>query len=50
MKRKQFVVIGLGKFGSSVARTLYALDNDVLGVDSKHITHAVQADAADENS
>jgi len=59
MKRKQFVVIGLGRFGSSVARTLYALDNDVLGVDtdeekvqniSESVTHAVQVDATDENS
>lgn len=59
MKRKQYVVIGLGRFGTSVAKTLYALDNDVLGVDtdeekvqniSENITHAVQVDATDENS
>ena len=59
MKKKQYVVIGLGRFGSSVAKTLYALDNDVLGVDtdeekvqniSENITHAVQVDATDENS
>ncbi|ADL08155.1 potassium channel family protein [Thermosediminibacter oceani] len=56
---KQFVVIGLGRFGSSVARTLYKLGYDVLGIDSNEeivqsladsITHAVQADATDENT
>lgn len=59
MSKKQFVVIGLGRFGSSLAKTLYALENDVLGVDidedvvqdiSESITHSVQADATDENS
>ncbi|KYO65228.1 potassium channel family protein [Thermovenabulum gondwanense] len=56
---KQFVVIGLGRFGSSVAKTLYKLGYDVLGIDSSEeivqsmadsITHAVQADATDENT
>ncbi|MDD3839557.1 MAG: TrkA family potassium uptake protein [Clostridia bacterium] len=56
---KQFVVIGLGRFGSSVARTLYALGHDVLAIDkdeeliqdiSDSVTHAVQADATDENA
>lgn len=56
---KQFVVIGLGRFGSSVARTLYKLGYDVLGIDineeivqslADSITHAVQADATDENT
>lgn len=59
MKKKQFVVIGLGRFGSSVAKTLYALGNDVLAIDSDEITvqeisdsvtHAVQLDATDENA
>ncbi len=59
MRKKQFVVIGLGRFGSSVARTLYELDNEVLGVDtddekvqniSESITHSIQVDATDENS
>ncbi|HBM75985.1 MAG TPA: potassium transporter Trk [Clostridiaceae bacterium] len=58
MSSKQFVVIGLGRFGSSVARTLYALGNDVLAIDiseaavqeiSDSVTHAVQADGTDEN-
>ncbi len=56
---KQFVVIGLGRFGSSVARNLYALGHDVLAIDkdeeliqdiSDSVTHAVQADATDENA
>ena len=29
MANKQFVIIGLGIFGSSMARTLYSLGNDV---------------------
>ncbi len=56
---KQFVVIGLGRFGASIASTLYGLGNDVLGIDSDEeiiqymadqITHAVQADATDEST
>ena len=59
MNKKQFIVIGLGRFGSSVAETLYSLGNDVLAVDhdedvvqniSEKVTHAVQIDANDENS
>lgn len=59
MSSKQFVVIGLGRFGHSVAKTLYALGNDVLAIDSSEtrvqeisdsVTHAVQADATDENA
>lgn len=59
MKKRQFVVIGLGSFGSSVAKTLYALGNEVLAVDSDeaivreiadHVTHAAQVDTADEKS
>jgi len=59
MGSRQFVVIGLGRFGSSIAKTLYALGNDVLAIDqsedivqniSDNVTHAVQADATDENS
>ena len=56
---RQFVVIGCGRFGESVARTLYKLGYDVLAVDknmdivqeiSEHVTHAIQADAEDENA
>ncbi|SHH91291.1 potassium channel family protein [Sporanaerobacter acetigenes] len=55
---KQFAVIGCGRFGSSVAKTLYNLGNEVLAIDkdeeivqeiSEHVTHAVQADVMDEN-
>lgn len=55
---KQFVVIGLGSFGVSVAKSLYEMGNDVLAIDkdeelvqsiSDSVTHAVQADATDEN-
>ncbi|MGO5065462.1 TrkA family potassium uptake protein [Clostridium sporogenes] len=59
MGKKQFVVIGLGRFGTSVAKTLYTLGNDVLAIDSSDdivqdisdsVTHSVQIDATDENS
>ncbi|MCB2307495.1 TrkA family potassium uptake protein [Clostridium estertheticum] len=59
MNKKQFIVIGLGRFGTAVAETLYALGNDVLAVDSDEevvqnisdsVTHSVQVDANDENS
>ncbi|MDD3243788.1 MAG: TrkA family potassium uptake protein [Eubacteriales bacterium] len=54
---RQFVVIGMGRFGSAVATALYDLGNDVLALDnvesrldrvSERVTHAVQADATDE--
>ncbi|MGL4739257.1 MAG: potassium channel family protein [Sarcina sp.] len=57
MSSKQFVVIGLGRFGSSVAKTLYGLGHDVLAIDANEdlvqeiadeVTHAVQMDATDE--
>ena len=59
MSKKQFVVIGLGRFGSSIATTLYSLGNDVLVIDknedliqdiASEVTHAVRADATDENA
>ena len=59
MSEKQFVIIGLGRFGSSIAKTLYALGNEVLAIDkdedivqeiSDSVTHAVQLDATDENA
>lgn len=59
MKTKQFVVIGLGRFGSSIAKTLYSLGHEVLAIDvdeevvqdiSDYVTHAVQADATDEST
>jgi len=59
VKKKQFVVIGLGRFGTSVAETLYKLGHDVLAVDANEervhniaesVTHAVQADVTDEEN
>ena len=56
---RQFLVVGLGRFGTSLAKTLYNLGYDVMGIDSNEeiiqniadsITHAVQADATDENT
>jgi trk system potassium uptake protein len=59
MTSKQFVVIGLGRFGTSIAKTLYSLGNEVLAIDpdeeivqeiSDSVTHAVQADGTDESA
>lgn len=59
MAKKQFVIIGLGRFGSSIAKTIYNLGHDVLAIDSNedkiqeivdNVTHAVQMDATDENA
>ena len=59
MARKQFVVIGMGRFGQSVAKALSSLGQEVLAVDSDetlvgeiapYVTHAVQADATDEKA
>ena len=59
LSNKQFVIIGLGRFGSSIAKTLYSLGNDVLAIDKDEdivqeiadsVTHAVQLDATDENA
>lgn len=58
-KKKQYVVLGMGRFGISVARTLYGLGHDVLGVDkdeeiiqslSNELTHIVAADVLDEET
>jgi len=54
---KQFIVLGLGRFGSAVATTLIELGHEVLGVDNDEekvndlkdkITQAVQADITEE--
>ena len=59
MKRRQFGVIGLGRFGSAMAMTLTELGHDVIGVDGDEarvqqladvITHALQLDATDEKA
>jgi trk system potassium uptake protein TrkA len=56
---KQFAVIGLGRFGTSMAKTLSRMGYAVLAVDHneekvnniiEHVTHAVQADAMDEQT
>ena len=57
--RKQFVVIGLGRFGTSVAKTLTSLGHEVLALDKDEhavhdimndVTHAVQADGREEET
>ena len=59
MAKKQVVVIGLGRFGSSVARALSELGHEVLGLDSdlrrveevsEFATQAAQVDATDEDA
>ena len=59
MEKKQVVVAGLGRFGSSVASTLYQMGNDVLALDTDQrrvqdvmgrVTHPVNADATNESS
>ncbi|HZK70103.1 MAG TPA: TrkA family potassium uptake protein [Clostridia bacterium] len=55
---KQYAIIGLGRFGTSLALTLQELGQEVLGIDANEeivnnlsgkLTHIIQADAADEN-
>lgn len=57
--KKQFAIIGMGRFGSSVAKTLYNLGFEVLAIDSNDnriqevtsmVTHAVTADSTDEDA
>lgn len=56
---KQFIIIGIGKFGESIATNLYKMGHDVLAVDideervqhiTNKVTHAVQADATEEGT
>ena len=53
MMKKQFIVLGLGSFGASVAVTLHRLGCDVVAVDhdmervneiAETVTYAMQAD------
>jgi trk/ktr system potassium uptake protein len=55
--KRQVLIIGLGRFGISLATTLFSMGHDVMAVDeddkkvqniSTQITHALQADATDE--
>ena len=57
MNKKQFIVIGLGRFGSSLAKTVSELGHDVLAIDKEedrvqeiadYVTHSIQMDATDE--
>jgi trk system potassium uptake protein TrkA len=57
--RQQVLVIGLGRFGTAVARELERLGHEVLAIDAneqavnevaRDVTHAVQADASDEDA
>jgi trk system potassium uptake protein TrkA len=59
MAGKTFVIIGMGRFGSSVAKTLYEMDFDVMAIDANeekiqehihYVTHAVNADSTDEQA
>lgn len=57
--KQQVLVVGLGRFGSAVARELHALGHEVMAVDASEatvndiapeVTHAVQLDASDEGA
>ena len=57
--RGEVIVIGLGRFGSSLARTLVGMGIEVLGVDADEdrvqnmadvLTHVVQADSTSERA
>lgn len=57
--KRQYLVIGLGRFGSAIARTLCEDGMQVMGIDRRmdlvedlrdHITEAVQADSMDAES
>jgi len=55
--KQQVVVVGLGRFGSGVARTLYQLGHDVMAIDQNdqrvqsmmgEVTYAVRGDSTNE--
>lgn len=59
MKARQFAVIGIGRFGASVAAKLYEMGYDVLAIDTSEsridgivdrVTHAVVADSTSETA
>ncbi|RXZ84771.1 TrkA family potassium uptake protein [Paenibacillaceae bacterium] len=59
MAKKQFAVIGIGRFGSSVAKSLFEMGFQVLAIDANEqriqevihvVTHAVTADSTDEEA
>ena len=56
---RQFAIIGIGRFGSNMAKALTKMGYEVLAIDknmervqefSNEFTHVVQADATDENA
>ncbi|ANY67820.1 potassium uptake system protein [Paenibacillus sp. BIHB 4019] len=59
MPKKQYAVIGIGRFGLSVASSLTEMGFEVLAIDTSedrvqdavnHVTHAVIADSTDEEA
>lgn len=59
MKTKQCLVIGLGRFGTAVATTLYEMGHEVVAIDQHEenvervmnlVTHAAVVDASDERA
>ncbi|WP_057914241.1 potassium channel family protein [Peribacillus muralis] len=59
MGKRQYAVIGLGRFGTSVAHRLYSAGQEVLGIDISEekvenaelsVTHAIIADTTDEET
>lgn len=58
-KSKQYLVLGLGRFGESLAKSLYKQGHEVLAVDSHedlvdaiapYVTQAIRVDATDEGA
>jgi trk system potassium uptake protein TrkA len=58
-KNKQYMVLGLGRFGESLAKSLYKLGHEVLAIDADaelvdaiapYVTQAIQIDATDEGA
>ena len=58
MKIKQFIVVGLGRFGRSVAKELFEMGHEVLGVNKdeenvqaikEHLTHGIVGDVTRED-
>lgn len=58
-KRKQYLIIGVGRFGSALAKTLCEMGHEVLAVDASaervaaitpYVTNAIQVAPADEES
>ena len=58
-KVKQYLVFGLGRFGESLAKSLYKMGHEVLAVDedaelvdgiAPYVTQAIQIDATDEGA